>query len=168
MCTHNGGKSVDTQVKGVCSGPTHTPTHVSTHNMCAYNTLHHGCAHNTLPWVCTHNTLPCRAHTTHFHVVSSPHLFISNHSSHITFFPPSLVSLSTPFSMPHAINAHQIAITKRARNNRCALKKVTTRYGYKQNIHASKIIQNAYAQATHLPNNKSITKTGSLPFIGRH
>ena len=38
VCTHTvGGKSV---VCGVCSGPTHTPTHVSTHNMCAHNTLH--------------------------------------------------------------------------------------------------------------------------------
>ena len=132
VCTHIGGKSV---VCGVCSGPTHTPTHVSTHNMCAHNTLHHECAHNTLHIAhihvthrhiahiaqrhIAHNTLPCHVLTTL--------LFFSNHSSYITFFPPALVSLATPFSMPHAINAHQIAITKRARNNRCALKKVTTR-----------------------------------------
>ena len=80
---HTKEGSVDTQVKGVCRGPTNTPYHVSTHNMCA------------------HNTLPC-VHTTHFH------------------------------------------------------------------IQASKIIQNAYAQATHLSNKESITKTGSLPLVGRH
>ena len=122
---------------GVCSGPTHTPTHMSTHNMCAHNTLHHECAHNTLHIAHIHVTHRHIAHIAHRHIahntlpchVLTTLLFISNHSSYITFFPPALVSLATPFSMPHAINAHQIAITKKARNNRCALKKVYNTVG---------------------------------------
>ena len=109
-------------------------------SMGVHTTLFHGCAHNTLPRVCTQHS-STGVHTTLYLVMSSPH-----YSSYITFFPPALVSSSTPFSIP--------------------------RERYKQNINASQIIQNAYAQATctHLPNKESITTKGSLLFVhvGRH
>ena len=70
---------------------------------------------------------------------------------HYTFisFKPILVSSSTPFSMPHAINSHQIAITRRARNSRCALNKVTTWGGGGGGGGRTKMLAKVYQMHTH-------------------
>ena len=141
VCTHIGGKSV---VCGVCSGPTHTPTHVSTHNMCAHNTLYHECAHNTLHIAHIHVTHRHKAyrhiaHIAHSTQTHSTKTYSTQHSSmscpHHTFiyFKPFFLHnilptcpslfIHTLLNAPchkRASNCHK----KRARNNRCALKKL--------------------------------------------
>ena len=118
--------------------------HTTLHTMSVHTTLYHECAHNTLPWVCTqHSSMSCPHHT---FIYFKP-FFLHNI---LPTFPCLFIH-----TLLNAINAHQIAITKRAMCSKKSYNTVgiQTEHTCKQNY--TKCICASYTP----PNKESITKT---------